>query len=276
VIRTCAICFAFAIIASLNVPVAAQDADEPETDERERRMAVMSKLVGAIRIFENIDGKDVELQRSETPITHFNDPVRRHEDGTLWVFNRNGRPVAMITCTTNDSRTRRWWHSVASLSTNRLRGEKTGRSVWTPQKPGVEYRPLPDAPPPASTTARRQLQLRQVARRFNAHQFWKPGNQRFELRLSARPVLVYSDESARVLDGGVFLFTHGVNPELVLLVEAVGGQKAASWQYAIAKIGSAEFHASLDDKEVYQSPRAPGVVGRSVDPYFLFTSIASE
>jgi hypothetical protein len=140
----------------------------------------------------------------------------------------------------------------------------------------VEYRSLPDARPPDSTSTRRRLQLRQVARRFKAHQFWKPDNQRFELRLSPRPVMVYSDESAGVLDGGVFLFTYGVSPALVLVVEAVGGEKTASWRYAIAKNGSAEFHVSLDDEEVYQSPRALGVVGRSVDPYFLFPSLASE
>lgn len=279
-------CIALAIIAALSIPAApvaaqdtdksAQETDASKTTDRERRMAIMSKLIGEIRMFEIINGEDVELKRIEKPVTHYNDNVRRNEDGTLWAFTRNGRPVALITCNTNDSSTRRWWHTVASLSTNRLRGEKTGRNVWTPQQPGVVYQPLPAARPPAAASKQRRLQLRDLARRFNAHQFWNPNNQRFELRLAPRPVLIYSDESSDVLDGGVFLFTHGVSPALVLIVEAVQGEKTASWRYAIAKNGSAEFHVSLDDKEVYQSPRAPGVVGRPVDPYFLFTSMASE
>ena len=70
----------------------------------------------------------------------------------------------------------------------RLRGEKAGRNVWTPQKPGVIYRAVPNAPPPDPVSARRRLQLRDVARRFSAHQFWNPNNQRFELRLLPRPV----------------------------------------------------------------------------------------
>jgi hypothetical protein len=278
-IRPSVPCFALAIFSALNVlvaPIAAQEVDESEKAERERRMSIMSELVGEIRVFETIDGHEVELKRSEMPVTRFNDNVRQYEDGTLWAYTRNGRPVALIKCSTTNSRARRWWHCVASLSTNRLRGEKSGHSLWRPEKPGVEYRPLPDAQPPASTTMLRHRQLRQLARRFNAHQFWNPGNQRFELRLSPRPVLVYSDESAGVFDAGVFVFTHGVSPALALVVEAVGGDKTASWQYAIAKLGSAEFHASLDDKEVYQSPRAPGVTGQPADPYFLFPSIASE
>ena len=270
--------FAFAIVAlNVSVPkVTAQDDDDSQTADRERRLAIMSELVGEIRVFEDIGDEEVELIRGERPVTHYNDNARRNEDGTLWAFTRNGRPIALLTCNTNDSRTRRWWHTVASLSTNPLRGEKSGRTVWTPQQPGIEYRPLPSASPPSSTSTRRRLQLRQLARRFSAHQFWNPGNQRFELRLSPRPVLVFSDDSAGILDGGVFLFTHGQSPGLVLIVEAIAGETSTSWRYAIAKNGSAEFHVSLDDDEVYQSPRAPGVVGRPVDPYFLFTSIASE
>lgn len=277
--RTSVPCFAFAIIAVLNVatdPVAAQDAEGPKQVERGERLAIMSNLVGEIRMFEDVDGEEVELKRSEHPVTRYNDNTRGFEDGTLWAFTRNGRPVALITCSTNDSSTRRWWHSVVSLSTNRLRAEKTGRNVWTPQKSGVEYRPFADSPPPDSDSTRRRLQLRDITRRFNAHQYWNPDNQRFELRLAPRPVLVYSDESVGVLDGGIFLFTYGVNPSLVLVVEAVRVENTVSWRYAIAKNGSAEFHVSLDGKEVYHSPRAPKVVGRPIDPYFLFRSMASE
>ena len=259
-----------------NVSPTALDTNESKKAARDRRMATMSKLIGEIRMFENVDGEDVELNRVAQPVTRYHDTARLHEDGTLWAFTRNTRPVALITCNTIDSSTRRWWHTVTSLSTNPLRCEKTGRVVWTPQGPGVIYHDLPNAPPPASSSTQRRLQLRQVARRFTAHQFWNPDNQRFELRLAARPVMVYSEESAGVLDGGLFLFSYGVNPSLVLIVEAVLEEKAPAWRYAFAKNGSAEFHASLDDKEVYHSPRAPGVVGRPDDPYFLFSSIASE
>jgi hypothetical protein len=122
--RTLVPCVALAIIAALNVlaaPVAAQDADESQTAEREQRMAIMSKLIGEIRMFEHVDGADVELERGEQPVTHYSDNTRRHEDGTLCAFTRNGRPIALMTCNTNDSSTLRWWHTVASLSTNLLR-----------------------------------------------------------------------------------------------------------------------------------------------------------
>ena len=268
--------FVFAGPLVLGTPGVAQDTDESHAAESQRRMATMSKLVGEVRLFANVDGQEVELERGAQPVTHFKDDARGFEDGTLWAYTRNGRPIAVLKCSTKDLSSQRWWHTLTSLSTNPLRGEATGRTVWTPQKPGVEYRPLPDAGQPASTSARRRLQMRQLARRFNAHQYWNPDNQRFELRLSSRPVLVYSDESAGVIDGGLFIFTHGVTPALELIIEAVGGQGTASWRYAIAKHGSAEFHVLLDNRSVYQSDRAPGVTGRSIDPYYLYSTLAGE
>ena len=252
-------------------PAVAQNDDEVVVAEHKRRMATMSKLIGEIRIFEQFDGREVELERSAMPVTHFKDDVRGFMDGTLWAFTRNGRPIALIKCSTKDSNSQLWWHTCASLSTNPLRCERANRTVWMPQEPGVEYHDLRPASPPASTSTRRRLQIRQLARRFSAHQFWNPDNQRFELRLSPRPILVYSDESNGVVDGGVFIFTHGVTPALALIIEAVGDKTDMSWRYAVAKQGSAEFGVLLDDEQVYQSPRALGVTGRSMDPYFLFS-----
>jgi len=271
--------FAIAIFGVLNVswtPASAQDENQSKASEREQRMSIMSALVGEIRMFETVDGRDVELHRSEEPISHFSDNVRQFEDGTLWIYSRKSRPVALIKVTTNQSSSGRWWHCVTSLSTNRLRAEKSGRSLWTPDKPGVVFRPLLDALPEASTATPYLLRMRSITRRFKAHQFWNPGNQRFDLRLLPRPVWEYSDESTGVLAGGVFVFTHGVTPALVLILEAVDDEKAGPWRYGIAKLGSAEFHASLDDKEIYQSPRAAGVTGRPMDPYFLFSSTEGE
>jgi hypothetical protein len=138
--------------------------------------------------------------------------------------------------------------------------------------PGVKFRSFTNSPEVATTERARLLQMRSLARRFTAHQFWDPNNQRFELRLLARPVHQYRDPESGLLDGAIFIFTHGTNPELLLLIEALQSRSSASWQYALVRIGSAEFHAELDGQEVWQEPRAPGVIGRPTDPYCMFRS----
>lgn len=245
--------------------------DNSEKKEREQRMEVMKAVMRKVRVFEKLNGEEVELKRSDRAVTHYSDNTRDYEDGTLWAFTRDGRPLALTTCYTTNINSGKWIHATTSLSANPLRCTQDHVDIWSPEKSGVTFQPLPDAPDVSGNDARLRGQARQLAQRFQAWQFWDPDNQRYELRLQARPVIEYTDPSSNVAAGAAFLFTHGVNPELVLLVEAVK-EKEPGWQYAFAKIGSAEFHATLDDREVYSSDRAPGVIGRPTDPYCMFFS----
>ena len=251
------------------------DGDDEEK-EPEQRMRLMRAMVEGVQLYRLTNAKEVEVKLVENPLTHFNDGARRYQDGTLWAFGRQGRPTALVTCYTNDASTAVWWHAITSLSTDRLRAERKGQVVWSPEEPGVKFRSLADSLEPAAAERGRSLQIRNLARRFTAHQFWEPNNQRFELRLLARPVHQYRDPESGLVDGAIFLFTHGINPELLLLLEAEKSNSSAKWQYALVRIGSAEFHAQLDGEEIWQEPRAPGVIGRPTDPYCMFRSLSSQ
>ena len=255
-------------------------ADEKAADEkaaaRQQRLDVMKSLVKQIQVFESRDGEMVELQRSPDPVTRFNDNAREYKDGTLWAFGRGGRPRSLMTCFTNDQDGVVWWHANISLSSSRLRCTQSGQVTWSPLVGGLKLQELPKGPTPAATSVQRRQQIRNISRRFAAWQFWDPNNQRFDLRRLARPVLQYRDKEAGVVEGALFLFTHGVNPELVLLIELKQEDGKLSWQYAVSKIGSAEFHATLDDREVYQSGRAPSVVGLPFSTYHMFRSYAKD
>jgi hypothetical protein len=115
--------------------------------------------------------------------------------------------------------------------------------------------------------------MKEIARRFTAHEFWDPDNSRFELRLLVQPVHRYRDERLGILDGAAFVLAHGTNPEAILLVEAHRAQPT-QWRYSLARLGSAELHAELDGREVWKRERTPGVVGSPTDPYWLFVSPA--
>jgi hypothetical protein len=87
----------------------------------------------------------------------------------------------------------------------------------------------------------------------------------------AQPIHRYRDPLAGLLDGAMFIFAHGTNPEIVLLIEAAGQDAAAAaWQYGVARLGSAELHVSLDSREVWTQERTPGVIGLPTDSYWLF------
>ena len=91
------------------------------------------------------------------------------------------------------------------------------------------------------------------------------------MRLLAQPVHRYADAEVGIQDGAAFVIAHGTNPEVVVLIEALGKTLATSrWHYSFARLGSAELHVELDGKEVWRQGRTPGVVGQPTDPYWLF------
>jgi hypothetical protein len=86
----------------------------------------------------------------------------------------------------------------------------------------------------------------------------------------------YADGASKLLDGAAFVFAHGVNPEIIVLIEAHGQTPAAAqWKCAFARLGSAELHVLLDKKEIWRRDRTPGMVGQPTDPYWLFFSTSA-
>ena len=119
--------------------------------------------------------------------------------------------------------------------------------------------------------------MKELAQEFDAHEFWEPENTRYPLRCLPKPVHRYNDMNAGLLDGAVFLFAHGTNPEILMLVEAhVKDGEPAKWHCGFAPMGSAELHVTRNNKQTWTKTRAPGVVGRPSDPYWLFIVAALD
>jgi hypothetical protein len=166
----------------------------------------------------------------------------------------------------------RWVHGFTSLSTDLIVAEGEDWR-WSPDKPGVELKALPDAPTPATTEVERLRQMKGLAKRFSAHQ--SSQDSRSKLRLVTEPVHRYSSQKSGVLDGAVFAICHAMDPEVILLIEAPSdGSSRPVWHYGLARLTMAEFHVSFDSREVWQQPRAPRVTTR--DPYWLFVKEYAE
>ena len=219
-------------------------------------------------------GED-DVERHKRPLLTFGDSARANQNGTLWAFGAEGRPLALLELYRGAEPNARWVHAV-SLAGGRLVTMKTPTGVdWAPDKSQTETIAFDRAESPALRELTRLRQMKVLARRFTAHEFWDPDNSRFELRLLVAPVLRYSDAGAQIQDGAAFVLAHGTNPEVVLLIEALGKDvEAARWHYSLFRMGSAEMHVDLDGKEVWSVGRTPGVVGQRADPYWLFLSDA--
>ena len=147
-----------------------------------------------------------------------------------------------------------------SLSRTSFKATLRGQPFWAPEQPGMQFSPIEGAPPPANSQAGRRLQMNQLAREFEATMLgWSAKvNQREELRLLPRPIYRYKMESpAEVLDGALFAFTSGTDPEAIVAIEAVGREGQYQWMYAFVRRTSGGLEARRGDRVVWQVPAYP-------------------
>lgn len=204
------------------------------------------------------------------------DPVRANVHGTVWAWGQKGRPLAVVEVF-QPAAEKKWVHAITLTSTNLVELKVSARESWLPQMSAIDFQTIPSAGRPADREPGRLAQMKNLARKFEAFEFWDPDNSRYELRLLVQPIHRYEDAQSKIVDGAVFVLSHGTNPEIVLLIEAQGETvDQAEWRFAAARLGSAELHLMLDGKDVWTKPRTPDVVGKPIDPYWLFVTDADQ
>ena len=167
------------------------------------------------------------------PVLRFNDNVTGVIDAVLFLWTDKGRPeVAASFWFRRSSQTEH--HEFQSLSTKKLVAKRGGQPAWHPSEPGIEMKPIAKDSPPATTALQRLFQMRSLAREFSASVTDPTGRQ--QLRLLPQPVYRYGGSERELLDGALFLFVKGTNPEAMLLLEASAVGSGHQWQYALARM----------------------------------------
>src|SRR5262249_19517490 len=152
------------------------------------------------------------------------------------LYVRKGRPYAVACLFPYD---RGMIHDFQSLAreSDKIVARRNGEMVWWPQKAGVEYALIPDAPAPKDSRPERLRQIKLLAERFQSTMLgWKADtNDQEKLRLLPRPLYRYDPDSGPVVDGAIFAFVQGTDPESLLLIELVREGSRLHWMYAFAR-----------------------------------------
>ena len=263
---------AFVLLLTLT----AQSEDEPSKKEDDSPKKPESAIIkearehmSLLKAQSSVDGNEAEVEYLSNPVLSYGDAARNWEGGTLWVWGKSGRPAAVMELFRDVGPNQPWIHALTSTSPELIRLTGPNGKRWTPKKGHFELKDVPNAPEVSDRPVVRMRQMKEIGRRLTAHEFWEPNNSRFELRLLVQPVHRYQDESAKVIDGTVFILAHGTNPEVIVQIEAHASEPPR-WQYSFVRLAGGELHVLLDDKEVWSAPR--NVTDQSVDPYWLFWS----
>jgi hypothetical protein len=197
------------------------------------------------------------------PVIRWRNVVRGQEgEAMMVVWPHNGRPIAMASIYPWEGF---MCHEFDSLSRDsKLSALDKDRVIWAPESAGVEFKAVPKAPKPAKTPAERLRQMKALAEGYKATMTgWRADNTDQEaLRLLPRPLYRYDLATARepdpkLLDGALFAYVQGTDPEVVLILEAIGTAEKADWHCAFVRATSGGLEVKSGADVVWTAPKHP-------------------
>jgi len=242
--------------------------DEPQAKQRLKWMQ---------EALDNLEPQSSELKTKvaltfgSRPLLRYNDPTRGGAgdkanlllDAGVWRLGTEGRPTALVTVEIYRVNNRSHIMTFEFLSLTKAKcalKHKTEKIRWDPAASALSLKKLPDAPKPAATAATRLVQMRQVARRFVAKEIVHTDS--IECRLLTQPIDRYQSEAEKIVDGAIFVYANGTNPELGVVLETDG----KLWRYGTLRLTSAASSVTLDGRQVAAYERFD-TRGRTDGPY---------
>jgi len=244
-------------------PARGSRADEPAPAARSKEMQQrldrqIRESIGRLRLWSGPDPGSA--MTAQTVQRWVNDPRGTPGQSTLVLWTEGGRPGALTSI--YPWRGNLSFEFVSLSAGDRVVAKEDGNTVWSPATPGVTFRDLPDAPAPADSPAARLSQMKALAGRFKAIMTgWNDENSdRAALRMLPKPIYRYELGDVKparpdLIDGAVFAFVLGTDPEAVLVLEAAPGHGPARWRYTFGRATYGGVEARLDSTVVWTAAK---------------------
>ena len=186
-----------------------------------------------------------------TPLLRYQNPLSSSKDGILVAFSRGGRPDVLATLSPQSASN--VVHEFYNTSGAPLEIRREERTIWSAPPIEMKFQDLTDARLPAPTPALRVIQMRQIAEEFKImdDHGWKT-TVRQPLRLLRQPVHRYADVERGIIDGAIFSYVLGTDPEANLLLEAYNTDGGPRWRFTFSPQTIYALQAYRDDHLVWE------------------------
>jgi hypothetical protein len=225
----------------LVIAQAEKPADDAVAKEQQQNWNDYCAKVAADYVITRRKQQAQRLELKPEPVLFWSNPIRPGEtNGSVFVWTYEGRSALVGTIFSHLVRgsadQKVIAHEFQSLTGEPLEGSRPAApGTWSLAGGGLQARPIPGAPPPATTAAGRLPQMRNLAREFSATTSLEGVEQ--ELRLLPQPIHRNEKSVGDVLDGALFTFVTGTDPELMLVIEArpAASGEAPVWHYTAGR-----------------------------------------
>jgi hypothetical protein len=227
--------------------------ERPQQEQSVARLELMKETAGRIQIGveENAGGM---LKLEPQPVMRWANHGSFIVDAATFVWLDDHRPQVIGGMWIKNGHA---FFDLQSLSARPLSAKVDGTARWSTSRPGLLWDPVAEAPSPAPSRVGRLRQMKQLAGEFSVYAVktapdYDEGSL-WHLRMMARPIYRYAEEAA--VDGAIFAFTQGTDPEAFLLLESRHEDAGGRWHFAMAPACVWELHAQRGDHEVWSRPK---------------------
>ncbi len=243
----------FWLIAGLAVVLAAVAA---AGDDRGRDEAAEAEKLCADELPRwKLTADGVMLDAPSEPALRWTNPAAGRVHGNTYVWLQNGRPVAVNCMFRNfhpyDTFNGEW----AALAGAKLVAKRDDKVMWQP-KDEWKWTSLPGAAAPAATAPQRLVQMRGLAEEFVVELLDTrnlPKGEDQTPRLLPRPLYRYEAERTKSLDGALYAFVIGTDPELLLLLECDTAAAKPEWRFGVARMNRDTIRLKRKGETVWEA-----------------------
>ena len=224
-----------------------------EKDLSHQTLETMRRHVASLRaVSRPPKGEEVPLALVTTPVLRYSDPGGITTDASIWVWGGPGRPAIMagVFFQTQEGRDPKWSCELLSLADGGVAVYSGAGWSWAPDKGGLEWLAIED--PPGDSNRLRLRQMKEIAGRYEITSLER--TVKSQLRLMVQPLYRYADEQRGLIDGAIFCYAAGTNPEALLLVECRKAADAPAWHAAFVRFGENGCQARKGETVVWECP----------------------
>lgn len=271
---------AIVILAALNGVVRG---DEGSLSDRQRIVTDLAKRTVELTQFRVAKGNAPLVHHG--PLLRWSNPTAGEVHGEIHLWTEDGRPACI-------GSVYRWFSpqwgatlEVSSLVDRPVVARQLDREFWKPPATAIRWEPLAGSEAPADTPAARLIQMRRILRDFAAtlrdtRRTEEPVERR--LRLMPQPLFRYPAPSATAsyLDGAMFSFVEGTDPEVLILLECDAAKTGAApaketepaWRWGAVRMNMDSQTVSLSGRAAWSADglELSRVLSAPAEPYAYF------
>jgi hypothetical protein len=243
-------CIALAVMLAAIVQTPAEQ--PPNDASRQARLRFLIETANKLTL-RDPSNKGAKFTRMEQPVLRYDNVIGLSTDGATFLWLDEKRPVAAISFSIRGRQGNAVYRECTSLWATPLECRDDESVVWAPKHGGLMAQRLRDAPVPADGERPRLAQMRDIAWRFSVTWHHSRTDEVTQLALKPAPHYRFAAENEGILDGALFVFSPTIDPEMLLLIEAVRDKpgEAAYWRYSLARMSSLKEVVRLDDREIW-------------------------